>query len=76
MDSGGLLMEETERPILGVDDPLPESEDAVLALFDTHCLTEGCPNGGFTLRVPAAAVNPLVTCGACGNPITDCVAVE
>lgn len=70
------MSDEAERPLLGAGDPIPESEGVVFALYDTHCGTEGCSNGAYTIRVPAPAVNPLVMCGDCGKLIADCVAIE
>lgn len=69
-------MEELERPLLGEDEQIDSEAEELLALYDTHCATEGCPNGEFTIRVPAGVNNPVVICGGCGQLITDCVAIE
>lgn len=62
--------------MLGGDERIAEDAVALLALYDTHCATEGCPNSEFTIRVPASIENPVVTCGGCEQLITDCVAIE
>lgn len=55
--------------------------DDDLALFDATCHAKACPNEGITVRVPAAATNPIVVCGAHVNAdglnerITDVVPV-
>lgn len=75
MEMGG-AMEETERPVLGADTQIPEDAVLLLARYDTHCATQGCPNGEFTIRLLAGIDAPLVTCGGCDNPVTDCSPVE
>ena len=39
------------------------------------CRTKGCENENIGIEVPAAAVDPTVYCGPCGNQITDLVPV-
>lgn len=43
--------------------------------YTVICHTEGCENENIAIVVPAAAENPCVICGPCGNQITDLVPV-
>ena len=69
-------MAETEREIIGLNDPLVEGDGIEMARYDTHCETEGCPNGEFTYRVSAMAEGPVVICGGCDIPVADVVRVQ
>ena len=69
-------MDGASRPVLGEGEEIEPSGDLQLVLYDTHCATAGCGNGDFTIRVPAAAENPLITCGGCDSAIIDCTLIE
>lgn len=43
--------------------------------YTATCHTEGCENENIAIVVPAAATDPNVICGPCGNQITDLVPV-
>jgi hypothetical protein len=44
-------------------------------MFNVTCNTAKCENESLTIRIESEDSKPVVMCGACGNYITDIVAV-
>ena len=45
------------------------------AAYAVECTTQGCENANIVIEVTAAATDPQVQCGPCGQMITNITAV-